>query len=168
MTDIPFPGEGERNYQLWNEGRVPAPVFSGRLPNGTNPVAGPYAWTTIGFGATPRLDLWKAHVTNVWSLPRGKSGWYLVCVHGTWSANAAGQRGVRVINKAGQPVAIDETQAAGAGYTQQGVSELIYLPEGDTLAFQAQQLNSAAIVSHQFDASSTGSGMDIIFMGPAA
>lgn len=139
-----------------------------RATNGTNPVAGVYNWTGIGL-SDERLDTNNSHTsgTSTWTVPR--TGWYDLTALGCWDVNANGQRGVRIINTSdsNRVLVASEINATGGGaWTQHGNTAKKYLTAGHVLSFQAENINSGAIVSHvQTTAGGDGSGMDVFFVG---
>jgi hypothetical protein len=138
-----------------------------RVQNNGNPVAGPYNWTACAM-TIERLDTGGSHAAGAtWTVHR--SGWFYLAVSGCWQANANGQRGVRVTDQsnAGEVLIANEVDATTGGlFTQHGHSVLRHLTEGHVLQFEAEQLNSAAIVSHaQGAGSADGSGFDAFYIG---
>jgi hypothetical protein len=132
-----------------------------RVTDGTNPVAGNYAWTAIGLG-DERLDTNGGHAagSSDWTVPT--SGWYAVSVMGCWSnSNTAGDRGVRVLHVDSGYAIVDECRASAALFTQHGKSALRYYSQGNTLRFEAQLNGAGAIVPHVQGAGADGSGMDV-------
>lgn len=144
-------------------------VFSARCGNNNNPVAGEYDWTQIGMTAE-LLDTNNGHAAGAASWTVGKLGKHLVCSHGYWQTNQNGRRGVGVQHWRGSSLlgtyAVSLVNATIAEPTIHGSSEIVTLQAGDTLVMVAKQQGSGAIVSHLRDTVASGSGFDVIYLGP--
>lgn len=147
---------------------IPVVGCSLRATDPTNPVAAPYPWQAISL-SDERLDSNTSHAPGGanWTVP--KTGWYDLSVMGCWDTNPSGNRGVKLIDTSdtNRVLIADECQATPNAFTQHGHSVKRFLTVGHVLEFQAQQLNSAAIVSHRQGAGTAdGSGFDCFYVGP--
>lgn len=144
-------------------------VFSGRCGNGNNPAPGEYDWSQLGMGVE-LVDLNNGHAVNGTSWTVGKLAKYQICSHGCWNTNNNGRRGVGVQHWRGSSLlAVYATSLVNATVgepTVHGSSETATLQVGDVLVMVGKQQGSGAIVSHLRDATFSGSGFDVIYLGP--
>ena len=144
-------------------------VFSARCGNNNNPVAGEYDWTGLGM-SVELVDVNNGHAagSSQWTVVRnGKFG---VVSRGCWQINNNGRRGVGVQHwRSGALLGVYATSVVNATAndpTVHGAFEAVTLQGGDNLIMVGKQQGSGAIVSHLRDGTYSGTGFDVIYLGP--